>query len=542
MTKRKDKGDGGGGGEGKGVSGLEGPPSLIQQLDAARAISTPVVAVATMDPQALMVAICQAHVNEPVVAWDCVRGLVGMTAAGADAVKAITPKQFAGMGPPGLNVVEAFDLALSGGGKGFPADTILIAHNMHKFWIEGPVIQAVQNVRNPFKSDRRMLVMLAPVVMLPPELAQDVMTLMEPLPALAEVKDIIGGVIDAAEADLDGFERPDAETIERAAVMLKGLAAFPIEQATSLSVAERWRQGVKPMLHPPMLWERKRAFIQQTRGLTVDAGIGRYQDAGGLGAIKEFYSRLQKPALVVRVDEFEKMMAGAGGVGAAYGDSSGVSQDQQAVFLSSMEDYNWAGSLLIGPPGSGKTLFSRIYGNEFEIPVIQLDLGAMKGSLVGESEIYVRAAMAVLYAMGGEGVFFMATCNGIDRIPPEVQRRFRYGKWYFDLPDRAEKDVIWRLQLARYKHAADLELPGDHNWTGAEIRNCCELAQRMGCSLKEAARYIVPVAQSDPGAIERLRDLADEKFLSASYEGVFKKQRLPDPSELPMPSRKFASA
>jgi len=65
------------------------------------------------------------------------------------------------------------------------------------------------------------------------------------------------------------------------------------------------------------------------------------------------------------------------------------------------------------------------------------------------------------------------------------------------------------------------KLPNDKDWTGAEIRNCCQLAYRLGISLKEAAKYLVPVATSAGEQIKQLRTQASGKYISASEEGVY---------------------
>lgn len=52
------------------------------------------------------------------------------------------------------------------------------------------------------------------------------------------------------------------------------------------------------------------------------------------------------------------------------------------------------GLLFDGPPGTGKTLASKYIANEFGVPLYRLDLGAMTGKYVGESENNLNAALA----------------------------------------------------------------------------------------------------------------------------------------------------
>jgi hypothetical protein len=53
-------------------------------------------------------------------------------------------------------------------------------------------------------------------------------------------------------------------------------------------------------------------------------------------------------------------------------------------------------------------------------------------------------------------------------------------------------------------------------WTGAEVRNACEIAYALAMPIDEAVGYVVPVAKSNPQSVEALRNLAESKFLSAS--------------------------
>ena len=63
--------------------------------------------------------------------------------------------------------------------------------------------------------------------------------------------------------------------------------------------------------------------------------------------------------------------------------------------------------------------------------------------------------------------------------------------------------------------------PADREWTGAEIRSCCRLAALLDVSLAEAASNIVPVAVTAGEAVERLRQWASGRCLSAERPGIY---------------------
>jgi hypothetical protein len=63
--------------------------------------------------------------------------------------------------------------------------------------------------------------------------------------------------------------------------------------------------------------------------------------------------------------------------------------------------------------------------------------------------------------------------------------------------------------------------PDDANWTGAEIRACCRLASLLEAPLQQAARNVVPVAVTAAEQVERLRNWASGRCLSAAVPGIY---------------------
>src|SRR5439155_25727033 len=56
------------------------------------------------------------------------------------------------------------------------------------------------------------------------------------------------------------------------------------------------------------------------------------------------------------------------------------------------------GVLLLGVPGSGKSLVARSVAASWQLPLLRLDVGRLFGSLLGESERNLRRALAVAEA------------------------------------------------------------------------------------------------------------------------------------------------
>ena len=317
------------------------------------------------------------------------------------------------------------------------------------------------------------------------------------------------------------------ETILHAVDATIGLSAFPAEQAIALSITPNG-------LDIPSLWERKCQMIEQTPGLSVWRGGETFADIGGVQNAKTFLTRLvngkEPPRAVVFIDEIEKALAGSAG------DSSGVSQSFLGTLLSWMQDKEAQGCLFLGPPGAAKSAVAKAIGNTVGIPTISFDLSGMKASLVGESETNLRMALDVVQAVSQGRALFVATCNSLSALAPEIRRRFKEVTMFFDLPDSEERRTIWDIYLRKYGVSLEgmedekLVLPPNEGWTGAEIKQCCELAYRLDCSLVEASAYIVPVSKSAADQIEGLRSQAQGRFVSASYPGVFDKNHANSPA------------
>ena len=77
------------------------------------------------------------------------------------------------------------------------------------------------------------------------------------------------------------------------------------------------------------------------------------------------------------------------------------------------------------------------------------------------------------------------------------------------------------MYLRKFGLDPDQRRPQDRDWAGAEIKSCCRLAALLDVPLIEAAPNIVPVAVTAGESVERLRQWASGRCLSADRPGIY---------------------
>jgi hypothetical protein len=399
-------------------------------IKAARRVGTPLLAVRTADPASAMTQVC-AGLNgkqspPPVLVWDFIGGLQGRNEAGKSAVAKLL-----GESSPVLGPGDVLSIA-----QKIAADAVLFLLNPQRVWEQPDVVQGIWNLRDVFKAGGQMLMVVTPTgATLPVELQNHVMVIDEPLPSTQDLSNLVAETFDSAN-----LPAPDDATLSKAVDALVGLAAFPAEQVLAMSLS-------KNGLDLDRLWERKCQVVEQTPGLTIWRGGETFDQIGGCENIKRFLTAVlhgrEAPRVIVFVDEIEKAFAGAGT------DMSGVKTEMTGTMLSWMQDRGADGIIFIGPPGAAKSAVAKAAGATAGIPTVAFDLSTMQSSLVGGSGERLRAALQVVDAISQGRSLWIATCNSITSLPPELRRRFTLGTFFFDLPSADEREAIWNIYRKR---------------------------------------------------------------------------------------------
>ncbi|MHC0067678.1 AAA family ATPase [Nostoc sp. UIC 10890] len=238
------------------------------------------------------------------------------------------------------------------------------------------------------------------------------------------------------------------------------------------------------------------------------------------------------------------------------------------------------GVLLAGPPGTGKTLLAKNIANILNLPLLQLDIASLLGSLVGESEGNVRRALktaeaiapCILWvdeiekALSGTGdtsgvsqrilgniltfmsesqcgVFVVATCNDPSALPSELKRKGRFDENFFvDLPTEPERVQILGIHLQRFGIHLESEYleaiaASTAKFSGAELETLASEAallafdedrpQQVTLADLEACRQtITPLAIQDAAAVERMQAWASTARRASSLVVAAKTQSL----------------
>jgi len=474
-----------------------------------RRAAVPLLAVQTPDPmEILRLALREAQngTTAAVLQWDCIHGIVAANTEAQPIAGDLNGNQDPAIATG--NPIEALR-ALEALGEPETPKTIVIAFGMADVLADPqaatPARQALWNLRDCLSQSGALLVLTVPIGWtnpFPDDIAVDVSALPTAEDHQTTAKRL------SADA---GIDAPDDDAQTKIGDALLGLSSFASEQALALSLT---KQGIDI----ESLRARKRQQISETRGLSVYTGKETFSDLGGVEQAKTFFrgilSGKRRPGGIVFIDEGEKFF------GSVAGDTSGTKNNALGSLLPFMDKPDVTGSIFIGPPGAAKSAMAKAIGNEADIPTILFDLSATMDSLVGNSEKFFSTALAVIGSVTGGRPLFIMTCNAISVLPPELRRRFTLGTIYFDLPDDDERPIIWDIYKTKY-NLQDQATPDSNGWTGAEIRQCADMADRLGCTLLEAARFVVPVSISARESITRLRQEASGRYLSASQEGVY---------------------
>jgi len=378
-------------------------------------------------------------------------------------------------------------------------------------------------VYHALKKSGNAVVFLSCTPVMPAELT-DVLALVEAdLPDHAERLAIVTGWLRSHSEEFPC--EIDEEEIHRLVSTAAGMTSRQIQSAMAMSVVKR--KGLFAEAVDDVLDEKVKA-VKASEVLEFVPLEQTFDNIGGLAGIKDW---LRKRSLAFGRAAAEYRLRPPKGV------------------------------VLVGPPGTGKSLLAKAAASGLQMALVRFDVGKVQGPLVGQSEERMRMALALAEILapvvmwmdeidkgfagvrgpsGDSGttqrnfgqflswmqerpkpVFILATANSIRDLPPEFLRKGRFDEIFFvDLPTFAERAAILDVLLRKYGRdptslISDSLVNRLDRFSGAEIEHIIrdgmyeafydDQRALTGQDLETAAGRIVPLADQRRDEIEEMR-------------------------------------
>lgn len=489
--------------------------------------STPVVVIETVE-EARAVQVVRAacsQLNLPVFEWSIADGL---SRCGAAANPAAQAQAIINTREPAQVLAHLETMSI---------DAAFVLKDFHRHVDDPIVVRRLRDLAQQFGSDRRTLVITAPVISFPPELESLVEYVELPLPDVKHLRGLVDQTFARLSQNHSLKQKLDAVTMTAVAENLRGLTEDEAERALSQAMIAHY--GLVPEVAVDVL-EAKKNLLRRSGMVEFLEASDTMANVGGLDNLKRWL------------------------------------QQRRGAWEESARSFGLEaprGVIILGVQGCGKSMCARAIAGEWRLPLLKFDTAALFDKFVGETEKRVKKlfqvteelAPAVLWidelekVFAGSGpdsassdagvssrllasflswtqdhkapVFVAATCNNVNSLPPELIRKGRFDELFFvDLPNSAERRSIFAIQLVRHKqNPANFDLErlasAARNFSGAEIDAAMQTAMYDAYAAKkpvttegmiEALGATVPLSTTRAEQIQALRAWAGQRAVPAS--------------------------
>lgn len=334
--------------------------------------------------------------------------------------------------------------------EGLKEKTIILLRDFHLFLADpNPIlIRKFKDVLQTSKTKNITVIVLGCRLCLPPELERELTVIETALPDQKQLGTVLSGIIESAS--LKQMDEESREQILRAA---SGLTTMEAENAFALSFVQTKN------IDPVIVAKEKAQTIKKNGLLEIVSRTESLESIGGLDLLKDWLLK-RKEAFSKRATEYGLPIP--------------------------------KGLLIVGIPGTGKSLTAKATATVFGVPLLKLDAGRIFAGLVGQSESNLRSVIQTAEAIapcvlwideiekafsgskssgssdGGTSarvfgsfiswmqekekpLFIVATANDVSQLPPEMLRKGRFDELFFvDLPNESERRDIWKIQISNY--------------------------------------------------------------------------------------------
>jgi hypothetical protein len=541
---------------------MDSSPSPIERLKVLINSSTPIIVMETVEEVRALSLVRDAcsQLSLPVFEWTIADGLV-RSGSGAPVPQPLPTRPMAAI-PQGNSEVDRFARAMlssvgSDAGAGsktaiyntsdpvqalanleaMTTEAVYVLKDFHRHMESPVVVRRLRDVGQKFSANRRTLVLTAPAIDMPPELASLVEFLDLPLPDRDRLREIIRETYTRLAANHTLKLQLDADGVDAMAANLRGLTEEAAERAISQTVVARL--ALSPQCVTDVL-DAKKALLKRSEMLEFIDSTDSMASVGGLDNMKGWLQQRR-----------------------------GSWDDQARQFGLDPPK----GVIILGVQGCGKSLCARAVAGEWKLPLVKFDTAAVYDKFIGETEKRIQKVFKVAEGLApcvlwidelekvfaGSGpdsasadagvssrllasflswmqerkpaVFVAATCNNVTVLPPELIRKGRFDELFFvDLPSAAERKQVFSIQLTKRKrNPADYNLDqvaeAAQGFSGAEIESAVQTALYAAFARKQdlstedlltALSSTVPLSVTRAEEITQLRAWAKDRAVWAS--------------------------
>ena len=356
----------------------------------------------------------------------------------------------------------------------------------------------------------------------PPELEKFITVFDQSPPEEEEISGLIRNHAKVYRYDMD------EEVAGKLIVALRGLSEYEITRLLNRGFQRDGAIGADDIA---LVGDEKKQIVRKNGSLEMVSATGEMDTVGGLKELKEW---LKCEAAIMR--------------NLPTAQASGVEIPQ--------------GAIIAGRSGCGKSLTAKAASALFGgLPLLRLDIGALMGRYVGESEANMRRALSlaetvspcVLWideldkaftGIGGDTgaghevtsrlfgffltwmqektkpVFVLATANKVSHLPDELLRKGRFdGRFYVTLPNDDERAEILKVHLRkRKKDGPQIDVKRlveeTDGFSGADLEGVVKDAIKQAFLKGEAelktARLLESMKENKPHAM-KTKDEADKE-------------------------------
>jgi ATP-dependent 26S proteasome regulatory subunit len=354
---------------------------------------------------------------------------------------------------------------------------IILLKDFHPFMKDPVIIRKLRDLKVHLNRLRKTCFIVSPVLEVPIELEKLMNVVDFDFPTMNLLSSILDGIIEPLKENPKVDVLLSEEERENVLKSALGLTLDESELVFAKSLVETQR------FDPAVIIKEKEQIIRKSGILEYYHSSDQIEDIGGLEYLKEWLSKRR----------------------------SGFTEKAQNYGLPFPK-----GLLLIGIPGTGKSLTAKAVASLWNLPLLRLDVGKVFGGIVGESEQNMRNAIKMAESVspsilwideiekgfsgvhsssqtdGGttsrvfgtfitwlqekeKPVFVIATANVVSLLPPEILRRGRFDEIFFlDLPSKIEREEIFSIHLKkRNRDDSNFDLKTlislSEGYSGAEI-------------------------------------------------------------------------